>query len=397
MGKQYNFDAVLDRTALSTAKWEQEFARLGNTGLLAFGTADMDFRSAQPIIDALTAAAQRGHFGYPYKGDLYYGAVTDYFKRKFDWAIEKSWIQTATGVYASLSPIVEELTDPGDEIIFQTPAHHIFEESVRALKRVPLENPLKVIGGHYSLDIDDLESKITPRTKILLFCNPHNPTGRVWTREELEAVQEVCVRRGVIVLSDEIYSGLLYRGAKFTPMASISHTASMNTITLASASKSFNTTGLKHSLVIAENEGVRDAFLRGQRRSNMYYGGSIFGQIATEVAFRDCDDWSEQLMQYVEENGKLATEMLGEILPDAYCYQPQSTYFLWVDMSAYQISSRELVRHFEERANITVTSGHLLGTGGDRHIRLNLGCPRCVLVEGLKRIRAAGVPLAFPD
>lgn len=383
---KYDFDQVLNRRELSTSKWEQEIARLNNPDLLAFGTADMDFRSAEPIVEALTATARRGHFGYPFKSQSYYDAIVGYCARRLGWNIRQEWICGATGVYASWNAVVERLTEPGDEIVFQTPAHHIFNESTLAMGRVPVENPLLVRDGKYELDLEGLEKLMTARTRILLLCNPHNPTGRVWTFEELSALQELCLRHGVIMVSDEIYAGLTHSGHTFIPAATISPEASANTITLTSASKTYNTTGLKHSLVIIENPKLREAYFKGQQRSNMYYGGSLFGHVATEFALRDCDDWNEQLLEYIEGNLAYASQELARLFPKAIIYQPESTYFLWVDMSAYAQSSAALLECIEQRLGVTITSGHMLGTGGDRHIRINLGCPRVQLEQAVIRI-----------
>lgn len=383
---KYDFDQVLSRTELSTSKWEQEIARLNRPDLLAFGTADMDFRSAEPIVEALTATARRGHFGYPFKPQSYYEAIIGFCARRFGWQIQQEWISGATGVYAAWNAVVERLSEPGDEIIFQTPAHHIFNESILAMGRVPVENPLIVRDGKYELDLEGLEKVITARSKLMLLCNPHNPTGRVWTFEELSALQALCLRHGIVMVTDEIYAGLVHREHTFTPAASISSAASNNTITLTSASKTYNTTGLKHALVIIENPELRQAYFQGQQRSNMYYGGSLFGHVATEFALRDCDDWNEQLVEYIEGNVAYASQALARLFPKATVYQPESTYFLWVDMSAYAESSTALLQCIEQRLGVTITSGHMLGTGGDRHIRINLGCPRVQLEQAVMRI-----------
>ncbi len=380
---------ITDRTGLSTAKWEMEFARTGRKSLLSFGTADMDFQSPEPVVQAISAAAKRGHFGYPFKSESYYAAVTGYFQRQFDWKVERAWIQSATGIYASMGSLVLELSEPGDEIVYQTPVHQIFEEIIQANDRVPVPNPLRMIDGCYEMDFDHLQQVITERTKLLFLCSPHNPVGRIWSEKDLLRLHEICEKNGVIVIADEVYSGLLYPGQKFTPMASVSHAASLNTITLASASKSFNTTGLKHSLVIAENADLRDASARGMRRLNMQYGGSIFGQIATEVAFRDCDEWSRQLMGFIAENLAVTRQFFAQHIPQAKVTDPQATYFAWIDFSFMRLTNAELLSFFDEEANVVVSSGAYLGPGGEGHIRLNLGCSREMLLEGLQRIQQA--------
>jgi len=392
MSTGYEFDRVLDRRGLSTAKWEGEIARTGRQDLLAFGTADMDFKSAPEIIRALQACAARGHFGYPFKGSSYYEAIVGFMARRFDWRIDPAWIIGSTSIYSSLQPILEELTEPGDEIIIQTPVHFVFEELICANGRVPIENPLVSDGRAYRMDFDDLVRKISPRTRAILLCNPHNPIGRLWTRDELLKLHEISSDSRILVISDEVYNGLIFPGEVFTPAASVSSAASMNTITLTSPSKSFNLSGLKHSVVIAENPRLRAAIEQGQKRSNVHFGGSIFGLAAAEAAYSSCDDWLKQLMLYVVRNVEHTKAALNDIYPKAHAYQPQSAYFLWLDLSGYGLDSQTWVRHLEQQAGITVAGGHVLGSGGQGHIRLNLGCPRQTLESGLARLRSAGVP-----
>lgn len=385
----YDFDEILQREGLQTAKWESEFARKGRRTLLSFGTADMDFRSAPQIVETLQNVAASGHFGYPHKPPSYYEAAVGYLSRHFSWDIQPDWIQASTGIYASIQPLLEELTSPGDEVVYQPPVHHIFEELVRANGRIPVANPLVLQDGRYRMDFEHLERCMGPRAKLLLLCSPHNPVGRVWTREELESLHALCLRREVAVIADEVYSGLLYPGNVFVPMASLSPEASMNTVTLISASKGFNLTGLKHSLVISENPAFRAAYLAGQRRSNLYFGGSVFGHVATEVAFRECDSWSRQLMEYVVGNFEFLREFSKQFLAPVTVHQPEATYFAWMNWRFMALGPSELVGFFEDEADVIVTSGHALGAVGDGYIRLNLACPRAVLAQGLERIRDA--------
>ncbi|HFQ6995000.1 TPA: MalY/PatB family protein [Klebsiella pneumoniae] len=385
-----NFDMILSREGLSTSKWEFEFDRKQDKTLLPFGTADMDFKSPQPVIDALTAAAQRGHYGYPYKPESYYESIINYHDRKFGWKIEKEWIQSGVGIYSSMGGLVQELTDEGDEVVYMTPVHHIFAELITANRRVAV--PVELTPAHptYNIDFDKLRDSITPRTKLLFLCNPHNPMGRIWSRDELATLQDICIINGIIIISDEVYAGLLYKNESFTPLASISRESSLNTITVTSASKPFNLTGLKHSLVISENMEFQKKYLDAQRRTNMYYGGSTFGQIATEVAFSPaCDEWSQAVVAYVEENLLYTQSFFSKYFPDVLLYKPQATYFLWVDFSSFNMTNDELISFFEDQAHIIVSNGLYLGKQCGNFIRLNLGCPREQLARGLERIMAA--------
>ena len=389
LGAGNGFDEALDRSNLSTAKWEMEVARKNDPSLLCFGTAEMDFRSAPPVLEALDRIVKAGHFGYPYKRASYYDAITGYFQRHFGWRVEKSSIASNVGIYPSMQPIIEELTAVGDEIIYQPPVHHIFPEVISAAGRVAIANPLKKRNGRYEMDFDDLAAKASERTKLLLLCSPHNPVGRVWTREELARLHEICSERRIVIVTDEVYCGLIYEGVPFLPFAALSPEASMNSITLVSASKSFNVTGLKHSLVIAENPRLLDAYMNGLKRNNLYYGGCIFGQAATEAAFRDCDDWSKQLVRYIKGNFDLLKSFFREHLPEVEVTEPEATYFAWLDFSALGLSGQQLRQLFEDESHITVAYGNVLGAGGEGHIRINLATSRSTLEKGLQRLAEA--------
>lgn len=388
-GRRSEFDEVPDRSRLHTMKWEFERQRLDDPGLLSFGTADMDFRSPLAVQKALEAVAASGHYGYPHKPPSYFSAIVDFYGRRFGWRVEPSWIGADVGVYASMGALIDQLTAPGEEIIYQTPVHKVFRDVVSYAQRIPVEVPLNRSKGRYTMDFSALKQSMGPRTRMLLLCNPHNPVGRAWTYEELMQVHELCARRGVVVVSDEVYCGLMYPGEKFTPFASICAEASGNSITLFSASKSFNLTGLKHSIVISENADYRAAFHRALKKGDIQYGGSIFGQVACEVALRECDAWSAQLMKYVAANFSFLRKYLKSSLPKASVVEPEATYLAWIDLSRYGIAAKELQALLEQQAGIILTYGHTMGPGGEGHVRLNMATQRSVLESGLQRMAAA--------
>ena len=383
---KYDFDQVLNRDNLSTSKWEMEISRKQNKNLLCFVTADMDFKSSEPIIQSLRKVVENGHFGYPFKRESYYQAVIGWFERHCGWKIEKEWIANGVSIYPSFQGLIEGLSSEGDEVIYNTPVHHIFAEIVQATKRVAVENPLKIVDGRYEIDFDDLEQKMTERTKLFILCNPHNPVGRVWTREELQRLMDICLKHNVIVIADEVYFGLVHKGYKYTPIASLSKEASMSTVTCISPSKTFNLTGIKHSLVITENKEFYRIY-KDEQKNNEYYGESIFGHAATEAAFGESDEWLEQLVDYVEENYRLVRDFAEENLPGVNVCHPEATYFVWMDFSCLGLNDEGLTAFFEDEAQVIVTQGCHLVTGGQGFIRLNVGCPRSILKEGLERIK----------
>lgn len=385
----YDFDTVLDRSQLSTMKWENEYERTGWSDLLCYGTADMDFRSAPPIVDALVRTAQNGHYGYPHRPAGYFDAIIGYYQRHFGWQIERSWINPSAGVYPSMAGIIEDLSSPGDEIIYQTPVHHVFKELIELNHRVPVANPLRNDDGQYTMDFDHLRSRITPKTKLLLLCSPHNPVGRNWTRSELATLIDICVAHNIIILADEVYCGLLFPGQRFTPIAAISPAAAQQTITFMSASKSFNLTGLKHSFTITKNPTHTAVCQNAARRVSLGYGVSQFGVVATEYAFRDCDDWSMALMTYIAANAQFVTQFCAAELPSVRVSVPEATFMLWLDFRALPLPHDSLHTFFEQQAHVLVVNGAALGPGGSGFIRLNIGAPRSVIAAGLERIAEA--------
>jgi len=375
----------MTRSDLNTIKWEANIERLKDPSLLCFGTAEMDFSTAPVVLDTITQIASRGHFGYPHKRQSYFDTIISFYDQKYGWKLEAEWIDSHVGIYTSMNLLIEELTEPGDEIIYQTPVHHT-EELIQRSQRVAVANPLCSRNGHYTMDMDGLAALVNNRTKMLLLCSPHNPIGRVWTRRELECLSRFCVEKGIILITDEVYFGLIKKGKNFVPMAAISEEASMNTITLTSVSKSFNLAGLKHSLVIAKNPEYRAAFRRGIVRSNSSFGGCIFGHAATEAALKDGDLWRASLMEYVHENFLHLQKYLQDSLPQVKIVQPEGTYFAWLDLRNLGVPEDRLKRVVENDARITVTFGEHMGPGGEGHIRINLATAKSTLNEGLKRL-----------
>ncbi len=385
----YRFDEPLERAHLSTAKWEGEIARTGDPTLLCFGTADMDFRSAPAVVEAIQGVAGRGHFGYPHKPQSYYDAITGHFARRWGWAVAQASIDSHVGVYPSIQVLLEIFSEPGDEVIFQTPVHHIFDDLVHANGRVPIPNELVVRNGVYEMDMESLAALVTPRTKVFLLCNPHNPVGRAWTTAELSILNDFCIERGIKVISDEVYGGLVLPGHGFTPMATVSSAAADNTATVTSASKAFNLTGLKHSLVIIANERDMAAYRRALHRTNLFFGGSVFGIVATEAALRDCDDWSDRLMEYVASNVVVLRDFLRRELPGVTLFEPEATYFAWLDVTALGMDDAGIAEFLETEAHVLASYGSGMGPGGSRHVRVNLACPQAVLRAGLDGIARA--------
>lgn len=386
---QSDFTSDLDATRLSRLKWEMEAQQRKRDDILDFGTADLDFKSPPAVIDALANVVRNGHFGYPHKTDGYYEALIGFYDRHFAWKIQRPWIASNVGIYPSMRPLVDELTREGDEVIFQSPVHFRFASLVTAAGRVAVANPLVLDSGRYQMDLDHLAASVTERTKLLFLCNPHNPVGRAWTQTELSRLSQFCIERNIIVVSDEVYCGLLFEGCKFTPYATVSRDAAMNSISLISASKMFNLMGLKHSQVVAENPAILAAYMRGLSRDTLDYGGSIFGHAGAEAAYREGDAWLGGLMKYVGQNFEFAFAFIKQFLAKARTTRPEAGYFLWLDLRDYGIADGDMRHLFEDGHRLIFTYGDKMGPGGEGHIRINLGTTRQLLEKGLLRLRGA--------
>lgn len=376
----------LESRNLSRMKWEAEIKRTGKSDLLCFGTADMDFKSAEPILNSIIKVAQEGHLGYPLIKESFYAAIENWLRRISGWEIETEWVSTHVGVYPSSWATIEALTEIGDEIIFQTPVHFCFDMMVRDNGRVPIHNPLINNNGRYEMDFEHLESLINEKTKLFWLCNPHNPVGRAWSKAELEKIGEICVKHNVKIMSDDVYCGLMHESKVYTPIASISKEISYNTITCYSSSKIYNTTGVKQSFVVAENPEILSKYTMSLQKQNLTYGKNVFGLAVTEAALNECDDWVKELMHHVKGNREYLSHVLEKELDNIHVLDADGTYFAWVDVRSLNLSDDELEELFEEKANVIIEVGHKFGTVSKGYFRMNLACKREVLEEGTQRI-----------
>ena len=385
-----DFDEKVDRTGMNRMKWEAEIRRTGYEDLLCFGTADMDFRSPEPILNAIRQIADVGHLGYPCLTDSYYEAIDSWLLDNSGWAVDSRICSAPNvGIYTAVWCILDALTQPGDEVIIQTPVHFCFNQMLRDNGREPVVNPLVCREGRYEMDFEGLESCFTERTRLFWLCNPHNPVGRAWTCEELSRLAAICESHNVFILSDDVYCGLVYPGYCYTPIASLSEAVSKRTITCYSPSKSYNTTGVKFSFVIAENPELLERYNRSLKKLDLNYGLNLFGIGTSIAAFRECGPWIRCLMEYVENNYRYTVRTVRGRMPLADIAMADSTYFAWIDFRCLRFPDGEIGSFFEREAHVLISPGDELGPGGEGFIRLNLGCRRAVLEEGLARIADA--------
>jgi cystathionine beta-lyase len=393
---KYDFDTVCDRKNTGCAKWDEVKNIFGREDAIPMWVADMDFPTAEPIVKALQERAGHPFYGYTMPPSSLAEAVVDRLKRKFNWKIEPEWVVFTPGIIPALSIAVRALTHPGDEIILQEPVYYPFFGVVKGSGCQIAHNNLKLVRGRYTMDFADLESKFRPapgsrvghsRAKAIILCNPQNPIGRVWGREELTRLGKIVIGNGAVVISDEIHCELLYRGYRHTPFASISDEFAPNSVVCMAPSKTFNLPGLEASSIIIPDKKLRDNF--NDVKSNMVPGVNIFGLTAMEAAYREGDAWLGQLLDYLQGNLEVTMTYFQERIPKIKVIRPQGTYLLWLDCRALELDDMTLRKFMREQARVGFDDGFVFGEGGSGFQRMNIACPRSLLREALGRIEEA--------
>ncbi len=383
---KFDFDEVLDRRGTASEKWDFMKERFGYEDLLPLWVADMDFRSPQPVIEALVSRAKHGVFGYTGLTQSYYDSVISWYKRKYNWTIRKDWIVFTPGVIPAIAYAIRSFTNPGDKIIVQTPVYYPFFNTIEANGRQVLENPLKFKNDHYEMDFDDLEKKAKdPRAKMMILCSPHNPIGRVWTRKELTRLGEICTENGLLVISDEIHSDIRYPGIVFTNFATISGEFANNSITCTSASKTFNLAGLQISNIIIPNDKIRQNFQNAVSTMGMDLPNSFSG-LAVQVAYDRCGTWLDQLLTYLKGNLDFLKEFIKKNIPEVKVIEPQATYLVWLDFRKIEPDPEKLQKLLLKDAKVAFVEGNIFRSGGDGFERINIACPRSVLKKALEQM-----------
>lgn len=382
---KYNFDEIIPRRGTNSYKWDSA----GDADVLPMWVADMDFRTAPPVVEALRKRVEHGIFGYVRVPDAYYAAVTNWFARRHDWQIEKEWIIYTTGVVPALSAVIKALTAPGDKVMVQTPVYNCFFSSIRNNGCGMIANPLIYRNGTYQIDFADLEQKAAdPSVKVLLLCNPHNPAGRVWTKQELTRIGDICIRNNVWVVADEIHCELVFPGHTYIPFASISQEFLMHSVTCTSPSKAFNLAGLQIANIISADTDIRTKIDKAIN-INEVCDVNPFGVEALMAAYNDDEEWLEELKQYLFANYNYLRVYFEEYLPEFPVATLEGTYLVWADCSVLNQSSDETVKTLLEKEKLWVNEGSLYGEAGEGFIRINIACPRQQLIEGLNRLRRA--------
>ena len=382
---KYNFDEIIPRRGTNSYKWDSA----NDADILPMWVADMDFRTAPAVTEALKKRVEHGIFGYVRVPDSYYHAVIHWFDRRHNWKIEREWIIYTTGVVPALSAIIKALTNPGDRVLVQTPVYNCFFSSIRNNGCEMISNPLIYEDNTYRIDFDDLEKKAAdPKVKLLLLCNPHNPAGRVWSKQELIRIGEICLRNDVWVVSDEIHCELVFPGYTYTPFASLSEEFQMHSVTCTSPSKAFNLAGLQIANIISADADIRKKIDKAIN-INEVCDVNPFGVEALIAAYNEGEEWLEELKSYLFANYQYLRNYFNEHLPDFPVLKLEGTYLVWVDCSVLNKPSEEIVTALLEKEKVWVNEGSMYGEDGDNFIRINIACPRQQLAKGLERLKHA--------
>lgn len=377
---KYDFDKTIDRRATNSYKWDS-----APEGVLPMWVADMDFRTAPAIIDALQKRVAHGIFGYTSVPDAYYDAVTSWFSRRHGWDIDREWIIYTSGVVPAVSAVIKALTVPGDKVIVQTPVYNCFFSSIRNNGCEIVSNPLRRTADTYEMDFDALERcAADPRTKVMLLCNPHNPAGRVWTPDELTRLGNICLRNGVTVVADEIHCELVYQGFKYTPFASLSDAFLHRSVTCVSPSKAFNIAGLQIANIVAFDNDLRSRIDKAIN-INEVCDVNPFGVAATIAAYNEGEEWLNQLVDYLHGNYEAMAEFCRRELPEFPITRLEGTYLVWMDCSSLGMPSDALEHALLDDARLWLNAGTMYGAEGEGYMRWNIACPRSVMLDGLNR------------
>ena len=377
----YDFDTPTERRNTNSLKWDVA------QGELPMWVADMDFQTAPEIREAIMKRAEHGIFGYSVIPDAWYEAYIQWWKMRHGYTMERDWLIFCTGVVTAISSIVRKLTTPAEKVLIQTPVYNIFFNSILNNGRQVLESPLRYDGKEYRIDFADLEEKLSdPQTALMILCNPHNPTGKIWDRQTLEKIGALCSRHHVTVVSDEIHCDLTDPEESYVPFASVSETCRQISITCMAPTKAFNLAGLQTAAVSVPDEVLRHKVWRALNTDEAAEPNA-FAVEAAVAAFTRGADWLDALRDYLYENKKLAEAYIEKEIPDVRAVASQATYLLWLDCSGLIGCGREAAGFLRRETGLYLSEGSQYGGNGADFLRMNIACPRAVLKDGLERLK----------
>ena len=391
MGK-YNFDEYIERRGTGSSKWdgfESRFPGYNAKGAIPMWVADMDFTAPYEVIEAIKKKAALGIYGYPApRGESFNNAVKDWLKKRHGLEITDESIVITQGVVPAITYAVQAFTNEGDGVLIQPPVYYPFKDRcITYNKRKAVENPLIEKDGVYTIDFEDFEKKASDQnTKLFILCSPHNPVGRVWSKEELEKISDICQRHNVLIFSDEIHSDLIMKGFKHIP--TLLAAENKNIISAYAASKTFNIAGLRTSVIVIKDKEIREKYV-AQMKADEAEGLNMFGIPAIEAAYTYGEDYLAELLEYIGGNIEFAAKYIEENIPNVTVSKTEGTYFLWIDFRKTGLTYKEINKKLLEEAKVAGDLGGWFGKEGNGFIRLNLACPRAIVEEAVKRIEKA--------
>lgn len=386
---RYNFDIVTDRRGTNCLKYDFAPERGKPENVLPLWVADMDFPTAPEILKKLEKTVHHGIFGYSEGKDGYFQAVAGWYQKHFGWEVKRSWLVKTPGVVFAIAAAVNAYTSEGDAVLLQQPVYYPFSEVIKDNGRILVNSPLKLKDGRYQIDFEDFERKIMEnKVKLFLLCSPHNPVGRVWEEWELQKIGDICLRHGVLVVSDEIHSDFVWTGHRHRVFASLSPELADITITCTAPSKTFNLAGLQISNIFISNHELKQRFKKAVARTG-YSQVNVMGLAACQAAYEEGEAWLTELKAYLAENLAFVRDYLKNNLPEIHLVEPEGTYLIWLDFRALGLTEEAREDLIVNRAGLWLDSGAMFGADGDGFERINIACPRVILAQALEQLERA--------
>ena len=385
--KKYNFDEQIERRGTDCVKYDR-LPFFGNANAIPLWVADTDFRVADFIMEALHQRMEHEILAYSNRSANYYPSIVNWLEKRHGWTVDRNMITSSPGVVSAVTTLILALSHPGDKVVVQPPVYFPFFSCVKDTGRQLVENPLVLKEGRYYFDFDDLKQKLDSKTKLLILCNPHNPGGMVWRREELEELGNICLANGTVIISDEIHSDLVFKGNQHLPLPTVSDELAQNCAVCMAPNKTFNIAGLASAFLVIPNKELKkryDHWLHAIHISD----GNIFGNIALEAAYTDGSDWVDQLMAYLTENRRFLETFIRERLPKVKMLVPEATFLAWLDLSAYGMTESKMAEILVHEVGVVMNKGSMFGSGGEGYFRLNFGCPKATLQKALEQMEEA--------
>jgi cystathionine beta-lyase len=385
---EYNFDKIIDRRETNALKIDALLPRYGNADLIPLWVADMDFLSPPAVAEAITERAKHGIFGYTCPSQAYYNSIINWLDSQHSWKIEQEWLSFIPGIVKGIAFVIDCFTTKQDKVIIQPPVYHPFRIIPASHHRTVIDNQLILHAGRYKMDMDGLKKIIDADCKLLILCNPHNPGGRVWTKQELIDIAEICYDNNILVISDEIHSDLAFAPNKHVPFAGVSEKAAQNSITFMAPSKTFNIAGIVSSYSIIPNKELRHKFNQYLESSELDEG-HIFAYLAAQAAYENGREWLSEVKAYIWNNITFVDKYLKANIPQIKAMIPEASFLIWLDCRELRLSQKELVSLFVDDAKLALNDGVMFGAGGEGYMRMNVGTPRANLEKALDNLKKA--------